>query len=148
MRWLAVRGLAYRVRAALLLLAFTLGSIVARDAALLQRLQADAPVLMELVVESRATLVDNYRRAKLKVRPSGMSKRTALSPTDPPDDDDELDDDSDSFAASSRRALAVAAASPLVVATEEGARLLLARAASSDPTAPSHRLRRQRGPPR
>ena len=86
----SARGVAYRLRAVLLLFVFAIGSIIARDAALIQRIAAgNIPSVPELRQEGP--------KSKLKVRPSGFSRRTAWCPTDPPDDDDELDDDSDTL---------------------------------------------------
>jgi len=146
MRWLTVRGFGYRLRAALLLAAFVVGSIVGRDAALLQRLQQATDAAIELVPEGVAAVVDKHRRAKLQVRPSGISKRAAWSPTDPPDDDDELDDDSDSLAARWVRGLPVAPAMPHLSAVA-GVRTALVHATATRPLQVSRTLRRQRGPP-
>jgi hypothetical protein len=90
-------GAAGRLRAVLLLIAFAIGSIFARDALLVQQIYAmqaelDAPEYND-APEVRPGEV------RVKLRPSGISRRTAMSPTDPPDDDDELDEDSDTLAA-------------------------------------------------
>lgn len=97
MHWLRRGGVGARLRAALLLVAFAIGSIFARDALLLQQvyaMQAEAAATAGAEAELRAG--DGPR---MKVRPSGISRRGAWNPTDPPDDDDELDEDSDTLAA-------------------------------------------------
>lgn len=99
-----------RVSAALLLLAFAIGSIFGRDAVLASRVR-EIQAASECVglATTLIAIEGRHRRSELKVRPSGMSKRTAWSPTDPPDDDDETDDDSDTLAAH-LRALPIEAA--------------------------------------
>jgi hypothetical protein len=93
----------------LLLLAFAIGSILARDAVLAQRVHEirAAAQGIDLTIGATFASVQSHRRAELKVRPSGLSKRAAWSPTDPPDDEDETDDDSDTLAISRLRALPV-----------------------------------------
>jgi hypothetical protein len=98
MRWLRRAGMAYRVRAAILLIAFAIGSIFARDALLVQQtalLRAEAQ--RDWVPEDFPAI--DQAPKKLTVRPSGISRRAAMNPWDPPDDDDELDQDSDTVAA-------------------------------------------------
>lgn len=111
-----------RVGAALLLLAFAIGSIVARDAALTCRTRElrEASGGVDLVVAT-ASIGVRHRRTELKLRPSGISKRSAWSPTDPPDDDDEFDDDSDTFAARHARALPIDVGVAVVAACSAGA---------------------------
>lgn len=89
-----------RASAALLLLAFAVGSIFGRDAVLASRVR-EIRAASECVglATTLISIEGRHRRSELKVRPSGMSKRTAWSPTDPPDDDDETDEDSDTLAA-------------------------------------------------
>jgi len=81
------------------LITFAIGAIFARDLALIQSVASnvDAPA-------AEARIVAPASDKKLaKLRPSGMSKRTAWSPTDPTDDDDETDEDSDTVAPSHAR---------------------------------------------
>jgi len=98
MHWLRRAGVAYRFRAALLLVAFAIGSIFAREALLLQE-----TLLLRAEIQRDSASDDlpgvEQARAKLKVRPSGISRRAAMNPWDAPDDDDELDQDSDTVAA-------------------------------------------------
>lgn len=82
-----------RVLAWVALITFAIGAILARDLVLIDHLRG---------VDARSE-VRTIERAPgdkkiLKLRPSGFSKRTAWSPTDPPDDDDETDEDSDTVA--------------------------------------------------
>lgn len=97
-------SLVSRVLAWVALITFAVGAILARDLVLIDHLRG---------VDSRSE-VRTIERAPgdkkvLKLRPSGFSKRTAWSPTDPPDDDDETDEDSDTVAPSAPAALAGAA---------------------------------------
>lgn len=115
MNWLRVAGLAYRLRALLLLVSFAVGSLIARDALLLHQ---------TLTICTEASLGDVESDAKsempafaqaaeksVKVRPSGISRRAAMNPWDAPEDDDELDWDSDTVAAA-YATLAVLPATP------------------------------------
>jgi hypothetical protein len=88
-----------RVLAWVALITFAIGAIVARDLALLQSVGniSEAPSL-----EAQIVVPPSDKRIA-KVRPSGISKRTAWSPTDPTDDDDETDEDSDTVAPSHAR---------------------------------------------
>lgn len=97
MYWLRRTGVVSRVRAALLLVAFAIGSIFARDALLVQQtMQLRAEAQREFVPDE-APAIDQAPK-KLTARPSGISRRAAMNPWDPPDDDDELDEDSDTVA--------------------------------------------------
>lgn len=98
MNWLR-RGHA-RLRALLLLIAFAIGSIFARDALLVQQILA---LQAEAAAQSVEEPCDDpeWREDDAPartIRPSGLSRRTAMNPFDPPDDDDELDQDSDTLA--------------------------------------------------
>ncbi len=95
MRWLRRGGVGARLRAALLLVAFAVGSIFARDALLLQQVYAARAEVAASAGAEAELRADEGPRPKL--RPSGISRRAAWNPTDPPDDDDELDEDSDTL---------------------------------------------------
>ncbi len=93
------RGVVARLRAFVLLIVVLFGSILARDAlfvAQCEALLAEREAAVE-ELEDAPRLVDPLRKAKLKLRPSGLSKRAAWCPFDHPADDDETDEDSDTF---------------------------------------------------
>ncbi len=107
MHWLRRAGVAHRLRALIVLVAFAIGSIFARDALLVhQALTSDATVECSSLPEMGASedpLEGSPRFAEapakqLKVRPSGISRRAAIDPFDSPEDDDETDEDSDTVA--------------------------------------------------
>lgn len=146
MDWLRAAGVMYRLRALFLLLAFAIGSLVARDVVFIQ----------QVMTLSAAEAVDDapedgpsFAQAppKLKGRPKAISRRMAMNPWDPPDDDDELDDDSDSTAAGEVQVAVLPAAllmlgAPELIATQ---RVRLAGRDESRPTV--DRLPSPRGPP-
>lgn len=105
MNWLRAAGLAYRIRAIVLILSFAIGSLIARDALLVhQTLLLRAQASTESTADQDETpglpAFEQPSSPRLvKLRPSGISRRTAMNPWDPPDDDDELDQDSDTVAA-------------------------------------------------
>lgn len=132
MHWLRRAGAAYRIRAAIVLVAFAIGSIFAREALLVQQTMLLRAEAQGDFVREDFPVIDQAPK-KLTVRPSGISRRAAMNPWDPPADDDELDQDSDTVAAA-YAALAVlppprgdVAESPSVT-TRARPRMLAARA--------------------
>jgi len=103
MEWLRRAGFAFRLRALILLVSFAVGSLLARDALLIQQtIVVRAAALGDVDSDEAASMPGLEGRAAahaIKVRPSGISRRMAMNPWDPPDDDDELDQDSDTVAA-------------------------------------------------
>lgn len=88
-----------RVRALVLLVAFAIGTILARDAALVQQSAMIRAAQLGVIELAAAASPSVETKAKPKLRPSAVNKRLAYTPFDPPGDDDETDEDSDTFAA-------------------------------------------------
>jgi hypothetical protein len=88
-----------RTRSLWLLAILLFGSIVGRDAALLHQILLIRDYASATAFDESEASAVTKPPPNGKVRPSGLSKRSAWSPTDPPDDDDENDDDSDTVAA-------------------------------------------------
>lgn len=147
MEWLRRKGFGFRLRALFLLLAFALGSLIARDAVFIHQVMVVSAIdAMDDASDEEGPSVEQAP-PKVKGRPKGISRRMAMNPWDPPDDDDELDDDSDSTAAGEVQVAVLPAAllmlgAPELIATQ---RVRLAGRDESRPTV--DRLPSPRGPP-
>jgi hypothetical protein len=118
------------------LIAFAVGAIFARDLLLIQSVSTDPTVVRESGSDKKVA----------KPRPSGISKRTAWSPTDPPDDDDETDEDADTVAPSHARMTLPGAAFSVAPAIEDAHLTRFIKRAFTVPIARRHATQ-VRGPP-